>query len=837
VKGDDPGNLGGGEEAEAILDMTWSLATAPNAFVNLVVQASTNTTDGVDLSELEIVDSNLADIMTESFGSCEAAYTSADAAGISSLAQQAAAQGITYFVATGDSGAEGCDNPNAEQTASGPVSVNVLASTPYNVAVGGTIFNEGSQSSKYWSSATPLAETALSYIPENVWNESCASSQCGSGANIAAGGGGASTFFSKPSWQSGVVGIPADGKRDIPDVSLTAAFHDPYLICYEFSCREGFIYFISGTSASTPSFAGIMALVDQKLGGRQGQANYVLYRLAAGEVLSKCNGSNTSGMPASNCIFNDITAGNNAVPGESGYGTSSAKYQAGTGYDLATGLGSVNVNNLVNSWSMATFKGTATTLDLNPKTFTHGSSVAVNMTVTSADGTPTGNVSLHNTADLDFGGVFFTLSNGSVSSTTKDLPGGTYGVVAYYAGDGTFAPSESQPVSVTISAEQSKTALSIFGFDNVGNIMPYTNQPYGTPTYLRADVTSNSGHGIASGNVTFTENGLNLLPHSYILDSQGTAATARGVFTIPAGAHSIVASYFGDSSFKASNSAPVNITVTQASTSIGVTPSSTNVADGNYATLTAKISTNSDGNGPTGQVQFYSNGTAIGAAAGVAPSDGTGNIQTGTFTVSSGAAVLVTTLPIGQNTITATYSGDQNYAGSTSEGVTVNVAADFDFNAASTSLTVTRGVPGSLTLTIAGHTGYNSTISFSAASCRGLPAEASCAFSPSSVTGNGSTTLTISAKQPTIASPATVATWLLTSTFGFGLVLLVSRNRRSIAVLAAIVFIAFGANVACGGGGGGSSHDPGTPVGTYPVIITASSGVISHTVNLTLQVH
>ena len=152
------------------------------------------------------------------------------------------------------------------------------------MAVGGTQFNENGQASTYWNTVNGSDGLSVkSYIPENVWNQSCTSAQCDANANILAGGGGASTIFSKPSWQSGVTGIPTDGARDLPDVSLSAAGHDPYLLCYEGSCQTGFVATVFGTSASAPSFAGIMALVNQKTGSRQGQANYVLYRLAAAE--------------------------------------------------------------------------------------------------------------------------------------------------------------------------------------------------------------------------------------------------------------------------------------------------------------------------------------------------------------------------------------------------------------------------------------------------------------------------------------------------------------------------------------------------------------------------
>lgn len=355
-----PGNLGGDEEAEAVLDTTWAGAVAPGATVKLVISAGTNTTDGVDLSELYIIDNNFGDVMTESFGQCEAAFTSAEAAATSSLAEQAAAQGITYTVAAGDSGAEGCDDPSTEP-ATGPISVNLLASTPYTIAVGGTQFNEGGNDAAYWQSSNDTnGSSVIQYIPENVWNESCTSARgnctAGNSPGLWAGGGGASTFFAKPAWQTGVAGIPNDGMRDVPDISLTAAGHDAYLLCLDGSCTPnstGRISFdgYSGTSAATPSFAGVMALIVQQTGSRQGQADTVLYRLAASKSSSSCNASNAAALPATTCIFNDVTAGNNAVPGESGYGTSSALYQATAGYDLATGLGSVNVTNLVNAWN------------------------------------------------------------------------------------------------------------------------------------------------------------------------------------------------------------------------------------------------------------------------------------------------------------------------------------------------------------------------------------------------------------------------------------------------------------------------------------------------------
>jgi hypothetical protein len=578
LDGPDPGDLGGGEEAEATLDSTWSGAIAPGASVSLVVSATTNTTDGTDLSENYIIENNLTDIMTESFSSCELYATDAQLAGQSAMAEQAAAQGITYFVSTGDDGAEGCDHPSAAP-ATNPISVNFLASTAFNVAVGGTMFNESGDSSKYWTSTTPISETAISYIPEDVWNESSLTNGLWSGSggasagNISGGFGGTTSGVTKPNWQYGVEGIPQDEVRDLPDVSLTAAGHDPYLLCLEGSCvpngqGEFFIYFISGTSASTPSFAGIMALVDQQTQGtagsftRIGLANYVLYRLAATQSSypSQCDGSNTSTPPASNCVFNDVTVGNNVVPGEVG-----SDYQAGPGYDMTTGLGSVNVANLVNQWGTVTFNPTTSTLALSPTAnITHGSAVNVNIKVSpsSGNGVPTGDVTLlAENGPVDcFGPTAAadrrTLVSGLSVFSTYILPGGgPYCVWSHYAGDTTYAPSDSNGTMVTVNPEPSTTTVSVVTTNQLGQSIPFTSGPFGSFVYTRADVAGTSGYGSPTGTVTFTD-AFGTIPYSpttYTLNSEGNAAPPNGIYNFDAGTHTISASYSGDATFNPSN--------------------------------------------------------------------------------------------------------------------------------------------------------------------------------------------------------------------------------------------------------------------------------------------
>jgi hypothetical protein len=853
LDGPDPGNLGGDEEVEAILDNSWAGAVAPNATVKFVVSATTNTTDGVDLSVLYIVDNNVGDVMTESFGRCEAFATSAEATSLAAIAGQAAAQGITFMASSGDTGAEGCDN-TSEVVAQGPISVSLPASLPYTVAVGGTMFHENGNDAAFWRPTNDQnGGSAISYIPEVVWNESCLATQC-SNPNILAGGGGASgtssTFsFPKPSWQSGLPGIPVDGKRDIPDVSLTAAAgHDPYLICFEGSCAtsiQGQASFVGvgGTSASAPSFAGIMALVHQKTGVRQGQANYVLYRLAASETLTQCNATGAV-LPAGNCIFNDVTSGNNAVPGEAGFGQAHGSYQSTLGYDLASGLGSVNAANLVNQWSTARVNGSATSLTFSgatATTFPHGSAAGFSVMVTpsnSGAGTPTGNVSLITSNGQGVG--FFALSNASVSSTTNALPGASYTVTAHYEGDGTFAPSDSAPASVTVSPEPSGTTMKVLGIDANGNLIPFSAGPYGEFLFLRADVRGVSGVGTATGTVNFADNGTapNIPGDPFPLNSEGSVFTPDGVTTIPAGKHSLIAEYGGDASFNASNSVPVSFTITQGATTTSVTSSSANVASGTAVKLTATIDTTSFGNPPTGTASFFSGAAQVGSSAVVATSSG----QQST---AQGIAALTVSLPVGEDSITAHYSGDINYFPSTSGAITVLVTGPPDFSVSASPATLTIGSSGGsvrTTLTISGQNGFSGTINLSAAACSNLPAESGCNFNPASITGSGTTILTIVTSAPhntgVIPSlPMNDLRWriamsgiIMVSLFLVG----ASLNRRRWNVFATLILLfCVAAFTSCGGGG---QRGPGTPPGQSNVTITLSSGTISHSITLTLNV-
>ena len=862
VNGPDPGDLGGAEETEAVLDTTWAGAVAPTAWLALVVSKSTATTDGVDLSELYIIDNNLADVMSESFGDCEANFTSAQATGVASLAQQAAAQGITYVVAAGDSGSAGCDNPHTETQATHPPSVNMLASTPYSVAVGGTMFNENGHPSTYWSptNAQGTLGSAISYIPEDVWNESCTSSQSGCAkANIWAGGGGASTFFLKPSWQAGVPGIPPDNARDLPDVSLTAAGHDPYLLCIRGSCvpnAQGQIRFagVGGTSASAPAFAGIMALVGQKTLVRLGQPNYILYRLAAAENLSQCNASNTTSLPATTCVFNDVTVGNNAVPGESGYGTSSAKYQAGRGYDQATGLGSVNVTTLINQWNTVSFSPTTTAFSLSPTTATHGDPLNVTANVTPNSGTgkpsgavwllqngyPNGNFVGDNTADT------FTLdSTGSFTGVTHLLPGGTYQVNAHYAGDGIYAGSDSTPpVQVTIHPENTTITFSVFTTDANGNFVPFTSGPYGSPVYYQAHVNGQSGYGVPTAYVNFYDNG-GAGAGSVYLDKNGNALTPP-LTQIAAGAHAITAAYYGDNSFNtSSNLTPINFTISNVATTTALTSQQTTQS----LLLTATVTASGVGSAPTGLVTFNNGSTVLGTAY-------LTNGSTSGGTTLAMATFDGTQLAQGQYSIAASYAGDTNYTASNSTAVALNLVADFSVaNRGITSQTVVAGGTAQYIndIAVTPFFGFSSTVNLSCT----VPANlTTCTVNPNSLTtssGVNIASIAVTTKASGLVPPSgprvRFISWpqslplLLLAILLSVLLLSLTRTRpqrfAGALPLAGLVLFLMLQAIGCGGGGSTPPPPPpptGTPAGTYTVTVTATSGTLTHTTTLTLVV-
>lgn len=245
INGTDPGIVSK-DELEACLDVEWIGAVAKSATVKFVITGSTTSTDGVDLSAQYIVNNNLAAVMSQSYGQCEADMGSTKLTFYNNLWAQAAAQGITSFVSSGDEGASGCDK--GDDTTGTGLGVNGVCTPANVVCVGGTQFMDTSNPSAYWSSSNDPTTKAsvLSYVPEQAWNESGSIS---GGSGLWSTGGGVSSFYSKPSWQV-APGVPVDGKRDVPDVSLTAAGHDGYIVFKESTSPSSNFYIVEGTSAS-----------------------------------------------------------------------------------------------------------------------------------------------------------------------------------------------------------------------------------------------------------------------------------------------------------------------------------------------------------------------------------------------------------------------------------------------------------------------------------------------------------------------------------------------------------------------------------------------------------
>ena len=588
-----PGQTGDANEDEALLDTEIAGAVAPGASLIVVPQADVN--DAISY----IVDNKLAPILSVSYGECELQLGTAGnqffggGGGTTGVFEQAAAEGISVLVSAGDAGSADCDNSAiSPNEASGGLAVNGFASTPYSTAVGGTDFDDFGTYSTYWSSsnASGTLTSALSYVPEMSWNDSCASSVilqvygptysassaealCNNSAaaskflDLLAGAGGQSACttpgssaasscaggYARPAWQSGVAGIPTGSNRLLPDVSLFAAngqFGHSYIICdstatpnspqCNSSSPKPTFTEIGGTSASTPALAGIVAMLVQSEAaqtpsasdaGWQGLLNPALYTLAASQfgsestpnapALSNCNSSQGNAV-AVDCVFYDVTVGDITVPCSKGslncnIGVSSDKYGvlgaaaqptyvAGTGFDLATGLGSVNAANLVNGWgSAAELPATTTTLSSSANSVPLGASVTLSAAVkpSSGSGIPAGSVTFKDgTTPLSTQ----TLSAGTASYATSSLAQGAHSITASYSGGGGFAPSISSAVTVTVTGPtiSLSPATLAFGDQTVGTSSAASTIVLSNPSSAPLTIKSVSITGDFSENTTCT---------------------------------------------------------------------------------------------------------------------------------------------------------------------------------------------------------------------------------------------------------------------------------------------------------------------------------------------
>jgi hypothetical protein len=704
-------NEGNWAMGESYLDVEVASSIAPGAMINLYTAADTSVQSGLLLAAQRAVDDDQAPVLSTSYGECEQALGTGGNQFWAGLWEQAAAQGQTSFVSSGDGGSAGCDDFGAAQPAQYGLAVNGFSSTPWNVSVGGTDFYystyNGSDSAQlaqigsYWSlNATDQpAVSLLQYVPEQPWNQAFGLNlydggvynPSANGASIVGGGGGASTLYSKPAWQSGN-GVPADKARDLPDVSLFASAGGNgsfWLMCEgAYGCSQDLspgwydISGVGGTSASTPAMAAIMALVDQKY-GPQGQANFIFYPLATQH-------------PAD---FHDIAIGSNNVPCQQGtpnctLSTASdntngfytlGHYYALAGYDQATGLGSVDANLLVQNWTSLNFTPSSTAMNLSKTSFTHGTPVTVNVTVRGAGGTPTGDVGLVTNASpaSNTGVSEMTLAGGAASGTLNDLPGGQYQLTAKYTGDTVFAPS-SASVSLDVLPENSTVSLTgnywNYSTNAFAPIVNGASYPFGTYIVLDAQprgVNAPAGQldGLATGTVTFTDTvGASLVNSGAVGINRLGTAEWQPASAFPAGSNVVSAAYPGDASFQASSSnSPLTFTIGKAQTTTGGSYAQPKaIALGATTTLNLEVSVpptfppSCGGGGctllfpfiapPTGSATFSLGNTALGTAP-LVPITGASGYAWATLNASS--------LPVGNDTVTAGYTGDANYSPAT----------------------------------------------------------------------------------------------------------------------------------------------------------------------------
>ncbi len=445
-----------GDQGEATLDVTRSGSIAQGATIDLVVSQSnpTHTKDGIQFATEYVVDTTpvAARIMNISFSQCEADALQPGVAYWDSLFAQAAGEGISVFVSSDDSAAAGCDQSFATPPATQILSPNSICSSSYATCVGGTEFADFANPSQYWSSTNgPGFESALGYIPEGAWNEPMnAQNQL----QVAGTGGGVSAYIATPSWQKGT-GVPSTRSgRYTPDVAFSASQHDAYFACLAANNQcpsNGFVIF-AGTSASAPDMAGIAALLNQKQGSAQGLLNPNLYTLAATPNNGVFHDVTVATSGVTNCAVTTPSMCNNSTAGPTTLTGGLSGYLVNTGYDEATGLGSINVANLLTNWASTTV-ATTTTLTISPAApVNFGTSVTLTATVkpsASSTKTPTGTVTF---SDAVIGklGTGALNSSGVATLTSTTLAAASYSITATYAGDTNFSGSLSSAVPYNV---------------------------------------------------------------------------------------------------------------------------------------------------------------------------------------------------------------------------------------------------------------------------------------------------------------------------------------------------------------------------------------------------
>jgi hypothetical protein len=622
--GPDPGLTS--DQAAAELAASWAGVAAPAARVIVVPAGSTSATDGVDLSLAAIVDQALAHTVVIGYSACEAALSESHRAFYAALYRQAAAQGISAIAASGDSGAAACEAAGVDVPVTTGFSVNALAATPWNTAVGAAAFG-----------STGLADFA-------AW------SPVHSADPAYATGGGRSGTFAGPAWQADLSGSAAS--RLLPDLALPtgvdAGFSRGLAFCFSGSApAPGCTLVRSGGSAAAAAiFGGVSAAIAQQE-GPQGNLAPRLYALRG-----------QSG------VFADVKEGTArlaCVRGTSGCDASGTLgYDASAGYDLATGLGIPNAAALLAAWPDASTGTSTVTLTVSPTqantTYNPSAAITLAATVASSTGgaTPTGTVNFFNQAtnsNLNTSAVTLDSAGKASITVTGGMPQGGNTIIAQYSGDSTYSAANSQALTVNIQPSSTITTVTPSTFTPaVGAAFPVT--------VAVAVNTPPAGTASPTGKITLNLDGLPYASADAVTTSGKTSASFS-VTISGGGSHNLQAVYAGDTNYVSSTAAAVSVTVSKGATVTTLAATPATLSPGVPETLTATIAAASGSSGTatfTGTVTFYD-----------------GVSQLGTANVSSGTATLpnVTLSTTATHVITAAYSGDDSWASSTSNAVTL----------------------------------------------------------------------------------------------------------------------------------------------------------------------
>lgn len=687
-----------GDLLEADLDIEWSGGIAQNATVDFIYSAHGDTTLNVfDALQYAIqqykVSGAVVPVLSMSYETCEQDISAVDASLFSNLSQQANSQGQTILVSSGDSGGAGCDphgNSNYPSATVG-LSAGVPADVPNVTAVGGTtLVGDEYNPSLYWNSTTTTVNTALQYIPETVWNDS-------SGSGLAASGGGVSTLFPQPGWQWTPTNFSGTSGRFVPDVAFAASpNHDGYLTCsqvdnsatYGTSCTNGFVssanylFLGGGTSASAPSFAGMLTLLTQKY-GVLGNINPFLYGLA----------SNPTTYAA---VFHDVASGDNIVSCIStaiGCVGGELGYQAATGYDLTTGLGSIDAGALYTALASASkLAVTSIAVTATPNSLAMGTTTTLSATVSSTQsGTPTGTVAFAaGSTNLGAG----TISNGTAVLTgvqitpANGFTAGTTALInASYSGDASFAASSASTTMTLAALPATTTTVTATPSSVIINV----------PITLSVSVSSAIA-GSINGPITFkvgsTTIGTATLSNGSATLTNVVTSAANG-FSV--GNDTITASYGGDPLNYAASSGTTTLVVQPLpATTTALTFSPNSLTAGGTTTLTATVTSTATG-APSGTVTFVSQYSST-----MPYTLGTANVSGGTATLSVQVSSARGLFP-GTDGIMASYSGDTNFAPSsgTSTLTVVAIPTTISVTVAPTSATQNSSVTFAVTLSAA----------------------------------------------------------------------------------------------------------------------------------------